>query len=63
VADWSEYENLVLDKLKRLETTVDRLDEKVDKITSRLTIQEVKMGFIAAITSVVTAGAVSFALK
>ncbi len=50
---WNEWSKYVLKELKRLNDCYEKLDEKIDKINSRLTLAQAKIAGLGAMISLV----------
>jgi hypothetical protein len=51
---WREYQRLVLAELKRFNAWLNDIDNRLNQITTRLAVQEVKAGFFGAIGGAAT---------
>ena len=50
---WNEWSKYVLKELKRLNDCYEKLDEKIDKINSRLTLAQIKVAGLGATVSLI----------
>lgn len=50
---WNKWSMYVLEELKRLNACYEKLDKKIDKFNTRLTMVQIKLGGLCATVSVV----------